>query len=64
MLDPAHTRLLQLLAQGHTQPSAAKATGWGYESVRLTVKDARRVLGARNTTHAVALAIRQGIIVP
>lgn len=55
-------RQLELAAQGLTQRAAAELCGLS----PYTVSDHRQAacdkLGARNITHAVALAIRQGIL--
>lgn len=41
---------------------AADALGWTPETVRSVLQDARRKLAAKNTAHAVALAMRQRLL--
>ena len=54
--------LLQF-AQGAGARSAADALGVGVETINTHLDRARRKLAARNTTHAVAIAIRSGLVV-
>lgn len=61
-LTETETELLELLAAGHTYGSAADKRGTSIESVKQGVKLARGKLGANNSTHAVAIAIRKGVI--
>lgn len=61
-LSPAQNRLLLLLADGYSKPEIARATGWSYETLKDYSERIRLKLGARNTTHAVAIAIRNGLI--
>jgi DNA-binding CsgD family transcriptional regulator len=61
-LSPAQRRILVLLADGYSKPQIARATGWSYETLKDYTERIRLKLGARNITHAVAIAIRSGII--
>lgn len=61
-LTPAQNRILLLLSDGWSKPQIARATGWGFEALRYHTEKIRLKLGARNTTHAVAIAIRNGLI--
>lgn len=61
-LSPSQLRLLVMLADGYSKPQIARATGWRYETLKSSAERIRLKLGARNTTHAVAIAIRNGII--
>lgn len=55
--------VLQLLADGHTTERAAAAITLSPATVRSYVEHATRKLNARNRTHAVAVALRRGIII-
>jgi DNA-binding CsgD family transcriptional regulator len=61
-LSPRQVQILKALAQGATYPTAAERFGIGEESIKTQAKLIREKLGARNTTHAVAIAIREGVI--
>jgi DNA-binding CsgD family transcriptional regulator len=61
-LNAKDVETLQLLADGYSALRAAIALGVGESSVRSRLKHARRILRAYNTTHAVAIAIRSGLI--
>lgn len=63
ILTPYQVRLLDKLASGNTYLTVAEDTGLGKETVKTQAKIIREKLGARNTTHAVAIAMREGIIV-
>lgn len=54
--------ILTRLAEGDTLREAAVATHFSYDRTKDIAEEARLRLGARNRTHAVALAIQQGII--
>jgi two-component system NarL family response regulator len=62
-LTPYQVRLLDKLASGGTYTTVAEDTAISKETVKTNVKIIREKLGARNTTHAVAIAMREGIIV-
>lgn len=63
---PALTRrqrqILQLLADGHSTARAARALDLSGETVRTHTKAILARLGARDRAHAVALAMRAGLI--
>lgn len=59
---PHERRVLQAIADGRTVLEAARELRLSYETVRSYLKMARARLGAANTTQAVALAWRQGLI--
>ena len=54
--------VLTLLAQGLYLDEIAGRLGIGSETVRTHVRKASDRLGAANRTHAVAIAIRRGLI--
>ena len=54
--------VLTLLAQGLYLDEIARRLGIGSETVRTHVRKASDRLGAANRTHAVAIAIRRGLI--
>lgn len=60
--QPWELRVLQAVADEGSHPAAARALGISTESAKSAMALVRLKLGARNTTHAVALAIRQGLI--
>lgn len=55
---------LQLRADGMTTKNICAIMGIGTSSVQEHLTAACRKLGAKNTTHAVALAVLRGIITP
>lgn len=55
-------RLLAGLAEGRTARELADAAHVSFESVKSETKQIRRKLGARNTTHAVVIAMRDGLL--
>lgn len=54
--------ILQLLADGESNTVAARKLGLGEETVKTHTKNALARLGARNRTHAVAIALRECLI--
>jgi DNA-binding CsgD family transcriptional regulator len=54
--------VLQALASGLSPAEAGVALGISHGTVKGYLKSARRMLGAKNTTQAVALAMRRGLI--
>jgi DNA-binding NarL/FixJ family response regulator len=54
--------ILQLLADGESTTVAARELGLSEETVKTHIKTALARLGARNRTHAVAIALRQCLI--
>lgn len=61
-LTPAELRAIQLLADGYRVAEAARVVGVGRESMKAALKAAYRKLAAKSGPHAVAIAMRQGII--
>lgn len=62
MLSPSEVTLLQHVANGGSYKTAAREMHYAYDTGCLIAKTAIAKLGARNKTHAVALAIRAGLI--
>ena len=54
--------ILQLLANGESTTVAARELGLSEETVKTHTKNAVGRLGARNRTHAVAIALREALI--
>jgi DNA-binding NarL/FixJ family response regulator len=54
--------ILQLLADGGSSAYAARDLGLSEETVKTHTKNALNRLGARNRTHAVAIALRESLI--
>lgn len=54
--------ILQLLANGGSTVAAARELGLSEETVKTHMKNALARLGARNRTHAVAIALRECLI--
>ena len=54
--------ILQLLANGESTTVAARELGLSEETVKTHTKNALARLGARNRTHAVAIALRESLI--
>jgi two-component system sensor histidine kinase UhpB len=54
--------VLGLFAQGLTSAETAERLGVGTETVQTHVRRALRKLGARSRTHAVAVALREGLL--
>jgi DNA-binding CsgD family transcriptional regulator len=61
-LTSQEARVLALMASGKTADGTAAHLGVSLETVKGHVVVARNKLGARNITHAVAIAIDEGII--
>jgi DNA-binding NarL/FixJ family response regulator len=55
-------QILQLLANGESTTVAARELGLSEETVKTHIKTALARLGARNRTHAVAIALRECLI--
>jgi DNA-binding CsgD family transcriptional regulator len=56
--------VLDLLAQGRTDPQIAELLGLSPATVQTHVRNAKSKLGARTRSHAVAIAIGRGLIEP
>lgn len=54
--------LLWLLAEGHTHASIGRKVGASKQAVRMRLSRTYRQLGALNAAHAVAIAIRAGLL--
>lgn len=61
-LTPMEIRVLTVMSHGPTENEAATLIGVSLETVKWHTKGARRALRAKNTTHAVAIALREGFI--
>lgn len=61
-LVPSEVRVLEALSRGLEYRGAAEVLGLTFETVKGQAKSARRVLRAKNTTHACCEAIRRGLI--
>jgi DNA-binding CsgD family transcriptional regulator len=61
-LTPGERRALQGVAAGLLYHEVADVLGLSRETVRTDLERARRILGAKNMPHAVALALRAGLI--
>ena len=55
-------RILELAAEGYTDPEIAARMNYATDTVKKIWPDIRLRLGAKNRTHAVAQAIRTGIL--
>lgn len=61
-LTPAEERAIKLAAEGLTVAEAARTAHVGFETMKRQRTLAARKLGARNLPHAVAVALRRGLI--
>lgn len=61
-LDERETLILRLLASGRTRAEIAAVVAYSRRTVSVVVSDLVRRHGLRNATHAVSLAINQGLI--
>ena len=61
-LTKTEKRVLRLLARGHTLERTGQLLGTGRETVKAQVRVARGRLNAKNTTHAVAIAVSLDLI--
>lgn len=62
-LSPRENEALTFLALGYSRAQIAQTLSISEHTLRVYVESARFKLGALNTTHAVAVAIAQGLIV-
>lgn len=62
-LSPREIEAMTSLALGHSRAQAAETLGISESTLRVYIESARHKLGALNTTHAVARALAQGLIV-
>ena len=63
-LSPREKETLIQLSQGHSRAEVADTLGISENTLRAYIDSARHKLGAMNVTHAVAMALARGIIVP
>lgn len=61
-LTHRETEVLALIAGGNTQARVAKVLCVSYDTVNFHIDKLKEKLGAKNTTNAVAIAIREKII--
>ena len=61
-LTEQEIEIMQLFAQGKSTRETAEEMGIHHTSVTSSLAKIRRKLGARNTLHAVVIAIRQKLI--
>jgi DNA-binding NarL/FixJ family response regulator len=61
-LTSRQRQILQLLANGESTTVAARRLGLSEETIKTHTKNALGRLGARNRTHAVAIALRESLI--
>lgn len=61
-LSPRDERLLEFLSNGMTDERIGEELHLSSETVRANVRKVVRTLGARNRAHAVALALKTGVI--
>jgi len=61
-LTPRRLKVLQAFADGGTYPTVARALGITEKTVERHLLLSREALRAVNTTHAVAAAMRKGLI--
>ncbi len=62
-LSPREVSAMTLLAKGRSRAQAAEELQISEHTLRVYIETARHKLGALNTTHAVARALAQGLIV-
>lgn len=61
-LTPGQYRVLRLIAEGYSYAETAEQLGVSFETVKRQLTIVRRKLKARNTCHAVALAVSWDLI--
>ncbi len=62
-LSPREIDALSLIANGISRAGTAEKLGISEHTLRVYIESARLKLGAANTTHAVAMALTQGLII-
>jgi DNA-binding CsgD family transcriptional regulator len=62
LLSPVELRIVRGLAAGHSMRELAAELSYSYGYVRELAASAIERLGAQNTTQAVAIAVRRGLI--
>lgn len=63
-LTELHVRVLELLAQGHTDRRIASELGVSESTVQRRIREASRVLGARSRVELAVRAVYHGVISP
>lgn len=63
-LSPREREALMLLSLGHSRAAVANDLQISENTLRAYIDSARHKLGALNVTHAVAIALAKGIIIP
>lgn len=61
-VTPGQVRILEALSHGMGYKGAADLLGLSPETIKWQAQGARYRLRAKNTTHAVAIALRKGLI--
>jgi len=61
-LSERQTQILDILAEGRTNPEIGKMLGISEKTVKNHLCDMFQKLGADNRTHAVMIAVRTGLI--
>jgi DNA-binding NarL/FixJ family response regulator len=61
-LSPRDVNVLRLLSEGRSTAGIAHDLTYSQSTIKNVIHDLVRELGARNRAHAVALAIRAGLI--
>ena len=61
-VSPLEARALQGAAVGLSMEMIAEVYGVAYDTIHTQIESAKKKLGAKNLTHAVTLAMRQGLI--
>jgi DNA-binding NarL/FixJ family response regulator len=61
-LSPRDVWVLRLLSEGRSTAGIAEELAYSESTIKNVIHDLVRQLGARNRAHAVALAIRAGLI--
>lgn len=62
MLSPRQINVLAHISEGLRIKQSADRLGIEYSTARIHAEKARRKLGAKSAAHAVAIAIRKGLI--
>jgi DNA-binding NarL/FixJ family response regulator len=61
-LSSRETQVIRYTAMGFTAKEIAKALGLEYRTVEIYVSNIRKKLAAKNSAHAVYIALQQNII--
>jgi DNA-binding NarL/FixJ family response regulator len=62
MLTQRQAQVIALVSQGMTDREIARELFLGEQTVKMHIKGMLRAFGARNRTHAVAIAFREGLL--